>query len=298
MENEYIIWHDRPELVKPYMVIAFDGWANAGQVASAIAWYLIGRLKATVFAEIKPDEFYIYQSSGNENKRPVASIENGLIQSLNILTTNFSYYRDPKGEHDLIMASGPEPEQNWVKYTNLILDIAREYHVAKIIAIGGSFGAIPHTVPTRITGVVNQASLIDEIKEQGIEPVTYKGPSSIYTLLMVEAAKRELPAISLWAYTPHYIQVMNFIATYNLMLKLNRMLGINVDMADARRDSEYLYSQINQAIAQKPDLQVHLKMLEDEYRKGKPQHQKSINQNIVKEIEDILKDSQNRESGD
>ncbi len=290
MENENIIWHERPGLARPFLLIAFDGWANAGQVTSAVAWYLIGRLKAKVFAEVIPDEFYIYQSSGNENRRPVADIETGLIKSVNIVTTNFSYYRDPLGEHDLIIASGPEPEQKWVRYIKLILDFVRECRVEKIIAIGGSFGAIPHTVPTHIAGVVNQASLIDEIKGQGIEPVTYKGPSSIYTLLMVEAAKRELPAISLWAYTPHYIQVMNFIAAYSLLLKLNSILGIDADLTDARKDSEYLYSQIEQAIAQKPELQAHLKMLEEEYRKGKPQQHKPISQNIVKEIEDLLKD--------
>jgi proteasome assembly chaperone (PAC2) family protein len=297
MENENMIWHERPVLVKPYMLMAFDGWANAGQVSSAIAWYLIGRLKATVFAEIKPDEFYIYQSSGNENRRPLANIENGLIQSLNIVTTTFSYYRDLQGEHDLIIVSGPEPEQKWIKYVELFLDFTQEYRVEKVVTIGGSFDSIPHTVPTRITGVVNQASLMEELKEQGIEPITYKGPSSIYAPFMVEAAKRSIPVVSLWAHTPHYIQVINFIATYNLMLKLNRMLGINIDLADARKDSEYLYTQIDQAIAQKPDLQEHLKMLEAEYRKGKTQPQKPISQNIVKEIEDILKGSQSQDSG-
>jgi proteasome assembly chaperone (PAC2) family protein len=296
MDKEFIIWREKPELVKPQMILALDGWGNAGQVASATAWYLLGRLKATLFAELKPDEFYIYQSSGNDHKRPLANIEHGLIQSLNIVTTNFSYYKDTTGAHDLIIVSGPEPEQKWVAYTDLLLDFARQYQVEKIIALGGSFDAIPHTVPTRITGVVNQAKLIDEIKAQGIEPIDYKGPSSIYTLLMVEAAKRDLPVISLWAHTPHYIQVINFIATYALTLKLSQMLNIPVELADARKDSEYLVSQIDKAIAQKPELQEHLKMLEAEYRKGKPQApQRSINQNIVKEIEDILKGSQ--ESG-
>jgi proteasome assembly chaperone (PAC2) family protein len=297
MDKEDIIWHEKPDLVKPNMILAFDGWTNAGQVASATAWYLIGRLKATPFAELKPDDFYIYQNSDKEHKRPIVNIENGLIQSINIVTTNFSYYRNAPGEHDLIIAAGPEPDQKWVKYTNLLLDFAREYQVEKIIAVGGSFDAIPHTAPVRITGVVNQVALIDEVKEQGIELVSYKGPSSLYTFFMVEAAKRDLPVISLWAHTPHYIQVINFIATYHLILKISQMLNIKVELGDARRDSEYLYAQIEQAIAQKPDLQEHLKMLEEEYRKGKPQPHKSINKNILKEIEDLLKDNQGHESG-
>ncbi|MBN1188642.1 MAG: PAC2 family protein [Dehalococcoidales bacterium] len=295
--NEDIVWRERPNLAKPNLLLAFSGWGNAGQVSSAVAWYLIGRLKANVFAEIKPDEFYVYQSAGNDRKRPLVNIENGLIQTVNIVTTNFSCYHNLLGEHDLIIASGPEPEQKWVRYIDTFLDFARSYQVARIVTIGGSFDAIPHTVPVRITGVVNQANLTDEIKEQGIELINYKGPSSIYTLLMVEAAKRGIPAISLWAHTPHYVQVINFMAAYKLMLKLNRMMGIELDLADAKRDSEFLFSKIEKAIAQKPELQENLKLLEKEYRRGKTRPHKTINQNIVREIEDLLEDSQNHEFG-
>jgi proteasome assembly chaperone (PAC2) family protein len=296
MDKDNIVWHEKPGLVKPHMVLAFSGWTNAAQAASATGWYLIRKLKATLFAEVKPDDFYVYQASGTDQKRPLVNIENGIIQSLNIVTTNFSYYRDVNGGHDLIIASGPEPEQKWIRYSDLLLDLAREYQVEKMVAIGGSFEAIPHTAPVRITGVVNQANLIDEMKGQGIEPISYKGPSSFYTLFMLEAAKRGLPVISLWASTPHYIQVINFIAVYNLLMKLTRLLDIKIDLEEARRDSEYLVTQIDQAIAQKPDLQEHLKMLEKEYLKGKPQPRKAINQNIVREIEDLLRDNQGRDS--
>jgi hypothetical protein len=102
--------------------------------------------------------------------------------------------------------------------------------------------------------------------------------------------------ISLWAHTPHYIQVINFIATYSLITKLNKLLDLQIDLEDARRDSEYLVTQIDQAIARKPDLKGHLKILEEEYRKGKPQPRKAINQNIVKEIEDLLRGSQGQDS--
>jgi proteasome assembly chaperone (PAC2) family protein len=298
MDPENVIWHQKPELRKPWMLLAFDGWGNAGQVASAIAWYLLGRLKATLFAEIKPDEFFVYQTSGSEQKRPLVSIEKGVIKSLNIVTGNFSYFKNSSGDRDLIIVTGPEPEQRWVKYTGLLLDFAREFQVERIIALGGSFAAIPHTVPTRITAVVNQPQLVEELKQQGIEMTDYKGPSSIYSLLMVEAAKRDLPVISLWAQTPHYIQVINFIATYNLLLKLRNLLGIQLELADARKESEHLYSQIDQAIASKPELREHLKVLEQEYRKGNPQQpQASINQNIVKEIEELMKGHQGPEVG-
>jgi hypothetical protein len=76
------------------------------------------------------------------------------------------------------------------------------------------------------------------------------------------------------------------------MAKIDEMLGINIDLEVARKDSEYLRAQIDNAIEQKPELQEYLKTLEAEYRQGKPEIQQSVNKNIIKEIEDLLKKGQ------
>jgi hypothetical protein len=60
----------------------------------------------------------------------------------------------------------------------------------------------------------------------------------------------------------------------------------------ARKDSENLCAQVDQAIEKKPELQEYFRMLESEYRKGKPDIREPINKNIIKEIEDLLKGNQ------
>ena len=292
MENDNLIWHERPGIFKPYLILGLSGWANAGEVPSSVLWYLLSRFEAVLFAEIKPDRFYIYQSAGSESKRPVVNIENGLIQSYSLVTTNFWYHKAESGEHDIIFVQGPEPEQGWNEYTEIILSLIQEYQVDKIITLGGTFDAIPHTIPTRITGVVSHSDLKAEVEEQGIELTSYKGPSSIHTFLMVGAAKKDIPMISLWAHTPHYIQVTNFIACHDIMLKLSGLLGLKIDLEVARKDSEYLVNQIDETIEKKPELREYLKTLESEYRKGNPASPRSINRNIVKEIEELFPDSQ------
>jgi len=296
MDESQILWNGKLEqrLVSPYMLMTLHGWSNAGQVPSAVSWYILRKLKTRIFAEFKPDEFYVYLSSGSEAKRPVVDIEEGIIKSLSVVTTNLSLYQDSKAEHDLIVVSGPEPEQKWIRYTGILLDLAQELGVQKIISIGGMFDSIPHTVPPRISAVMNDPSEKASLKALGIEPISYRGPSSISSLFLVEAAKRELKMISLWAHSPHYIQVLNFIACYHMLLKLNEILKINLDLQEAKRDSDLLYAQIDKAIVQKPELQEQLKILEIEYRKGKLR-QSSISQNLIKEIEDLLKRSQSQE---
>jgi hypothetical protein len=74
------------------------------------------------------------------------------------------------------------------------------------------------------------------------------------------------------------------------MSKLSNILNLSFDLDVARRDSEYLYAQVNDAIEKKPELQEYLRALEIEYNKGKTGPQEPINKNIIKEIEDLFKD--------
>jgi hypothetical protein len=74
------------------------------------------------------------------------------------------------------------------------------------------------------------------------------------------------------------------------MLKLNALLNLNVDLEIARKDSEYLYAQVEEAIEKKPELQEYLRTLETEYQNGKPASGENINKTIIKEIEDLFRD--------
>ena len=291
MENPNITWLEKPVLNKPYMIVALSGWANAGEVPTSVLWYILSRLNATLFAELQPDEFYVYLNSNDESKRPLVNIEDGMIQSFSPVTLNFWSFKSKLGGHDLVLITGPEPEQRWNKLVELILEMAREYDVEKIVVLGGSFDFIPHTAPTRITGVANFLADKEDLIDHQIELVNYKGPSSIHTLLMVNAARQNTPVVSLWTHTPHYIQVTNLIGCYGLMLKLNELLGLNIDLEVAKKDSDYLSQQIDQAIEKKPELRDYLKKLETDFRKGNKPAEELINQNIIKEIEDLFKDN-------
>ena len=290
MESNYLTWYEKPVLKRPYMIMGFTGWSNAGEVASSVLWYLLSRYEVSLFAELKTDDFYNYQVNSSVNKRPLVEIEKGMIHSYSAVTTNFWFHRDQLSGRDIIFVSGPEPDQGWNRYTDLILDLAQEYQVEKIITLGGTFDAIPHTVPARISSVVSHTELKDEMEKLGIDLTSYKGPSSIHTLLMVNAAKKDLRMISLWSHTPHYIQVVNFIGCYQIMLKLSELLDIKFDLEVARKDSEYLKTQIDQAIEKKPELQEYLKTLEIEYRKGGAEAEEPINNSILKEIDEIFQE--------
>ena len=66
---EDLILYKKPELLNPRMIIGLDGWPNAGKVSTNVVKYLIRKLGARKFAEIRPDNFYVFSST-----RPLTSI--------------------------------------------------------------------------------------------------------------------------------------------------------------------------------------------------------------------------------
>src|ERR1700733_10681326 len=55
-------WESRPQLHEPIMILAFEGWTDAGSAASGAASYLSSRWGARRFADIDAEEFYDFSA--------------------------------------------------------------------------------------------------------------------------------------------------------------------------------------------------------------------------------------------
>ena len=295
MEMQRLIIYERPNLVQPYLVMGFEGWPDAGRVSSGVASQLKDRLETKKFAEVKADDFYLFQSPGIEVRRPLTDIEDGLVKSLSLPSTIFWFFKNDKSAHDLIISLGMEPELRWNSYVDLVLDLAREFGVQRLYTIGGTYDTVPHTIEPMISAVLNDASLKDEMRGYGVGLIDYKGPSSVHTMLIVSAGKRELKAASLWGHVPSYIQVPNAKVCYGILRKLTKMLDIAVDLEDLKKAGEYLDDQVSKAIKQKPGLEDYVRRLEEEYSKGKYEAGEPLAQDVIKEVEDFLRKKKDEE---
>jgi len=289
MNVENLTIYGKPKLVRPYLVMGFEGWPDAGRVSSGVVSYLRDKLDTSKLAEVKPDDFYLYQSAGVEARRPVTDIKNGLVAALNLTTTTFWSYKNEKSAHDLIVSLGREPELRWDDYINLILDLAQDFDVVRIYAVGGTYDVVPHTMEPIMAAVLSAPGLEPEMREYDIPPINYRGPSSIHTTLLVSASRRNIEAISLWGYVPHYVQVPNAKVCYGLLSRLAKMLELALDLEDMRRGSEHLDEMVDKAVAQKPELQDYVRRLELEYGKTKGELGEPLKEDIIREIENFLR---------
>ena len=289
MSEQSLIIYQRPKLVKPYLVMGFEGWPDAGKVSSGAIAYLRDKLACRKLAEVKPDDFYLFQSPGAEVGRPVTEIEGGLVKALSRPTTTFWFYKTKGSAHDLVLMLGREPELRWGDYVSLILDLAQDFGVVRIYTIGGTYDVVPHTIEPLLGVVLSDSSLEAEMRGYGVQPINYKGPSSVHTTLLVSASERHIEMVSLWGYVPHYVQVPNTKVCYRVLSDLARMLDIALSLDDIRQQSAQLDDMIDKAISQKPELQDYVRRLEAEYSQGRYEAGETLKEDIIKDIEDFLR---------
>ncbi len=257
---EEIVYVERPILNKPYLIVGFEGWPNAGEISSFALRHLIDSLGAKPFASIPAERFYQMST-----QRPMAVIKEGRLIELKSPGNQFYYV---KGLHsnDLILFLGVEPHLRWSVFADLVLDLADRFRVVQLFTIGGTYDYVPHTYPPMVSSLFNHEELRERVIRAGLGLTEYAGPISIHTFLLDAARKRNLRAISLWGHVPQYLQTRNIKVVCSLLKRLTGLTGITMDLSDLEKAAEYFDQQINHLVEEDPKLREVIGKLEEAYK--------------------------------
>jgi len=260
MNKEELIYLEKPNLNQPYLFMGFEGWPNAGEVASFSIQFLIEKSGAKRFAYISHDSFYEISSL-----RPLGIIKEGRLVEINFPTNHF-YYSKSLLSKDLIIFQGTEPHLHWNEFVGHILNVAQSFDVLEIITIGGTYDYIPHHYPTKVSAVFNHDELREKILSAGIGLTEYKGPISIHTFILEEARLRGIKAISLWVHAPQYLQVKNVKVVLGVLERLIDLIDEDIDLSALQIASEYFDHQVNQLIEKDIKLKEIVERIEEAYK--------------------------------
>jgi proteasome assembly chaperone (PAC2) family protein len=245
----------RPELNRPVLVAAFRGWNDGGQGASLAAGYLAKRWEGERFAEIDAESFYDFQAT-----RPHVSLVEGMTRKLDWPENGFFHARIPGTDRDAVILMGTEPNLRWRTFSNLVLGLAQDLGVDRVVTFGSLLADVPHTRPSPVTAAATDESMMEEL---GIEPSRYEGPTGIVGVLLDACRTAGITSLSLWAAVPHYVSLApSPRAAKALCVRLADLLGAPIDMTELdEAESEYA-SQVSEAVASDPDTQAYVEELE------------------------------------
>lgn len=195
------------------LVVAFEGWNDAGEAASGAVRTLKDVLDVVPIAEVDPESYFDFQFN-----RPVVTDDDGhrrLIWPSAVVygpahpgaepadlagDANLRVSGDNVGNIYLLL--GTEPSRSWKSFTAEILDAALAADVGAIVFLGAMLADVPHTRPISIFASSENPAVRAEL---GIERSTYEGPVGILSALSEGAEEVGIPTVSIWASVPHYV---------------------------------------------------------------------------------------------
>lgn len=271
----------RPALRAPRALLAWEGWNDACDAASGAASFLVGQHDTEPFAVLEPEEFFDFQE-----RRPTVEYDDGGTRRLVWPDTRFYALELDTGAHDLIVSVGEEPGLRWKTYARSIARVLAESDVELAVTLGAYIGEVAHTVPVPITGAATDPALIDGL---GLEPSYYEGPTGIVGVTMEAFREVGIPAVSLWAATPHYLAANpNPRAMLALLERAAPVLGITPDLAELEQAAAEFDERVDEAMAENEEFVDYVKRLEEE--NGAPHIDPDDTPALISEIEQFLRD--------
>lgn len=254
---DYIRRFDRPDLRRPQAIVALEGWGDACEAASGAAAYLLGQTEAEPFAAIDPEEFYDFQV-----RRPIVEVDAGGTRNLSWPATRFFGLERPDSDHDLIIVLGEEPNMRWRTFARTLVQVLDEAGVERLVTLGAFVGQVAHTLPVPIIGVGTDP---DEVTRHDLLTSRYEGPTAALSVILEASRESGMPALSLWAATPHYLAAnSNPKAMLALLSKAGAILGVDIDTAELEKMSAEFEEKVDDAMDSSSDLAEYVRRLEDE----------------------------------
>ncbi len=257
--------HRRPSLQQATLVLAFSGWMDGGDVSTGTVRRLVDLLGAQPIADIDPEPYYLYNFPGPMELaalfRPHVKIEAGRVMAFDLPTNTF-FCHEPA---NLVLFLGKEPNLQWRAFGDVVLDLAHQVGVRRVLFVGSFGGSVPHTREPRLYASASDPTLMPEMERYGVRPTAYEGPGSFTSYLLTRAPAAGLEMTSLVAEIPGYLQGRNPMSIEAVTRRLAKILQLPLDVGALRAESTEWELEVSKAVARDRELSKTVRRLEEAY---------------------------------
>ncbi len=268
---------DPGPLVRPAIVVAFDGWVDAGSAATTAASLIAG--EGAAVATFDADRLFDYRA-----RRPTLDIEDGRLSEMTWPEFRIRLVRH-SDDRDLLVLTGPEPDYRWPRLSDAVVEVARSLGVTDWISIGAIPAAVPHTRAVPILGTAADPSLLRGDIRPGPAGLL-RVPAALVSVLEMRAAEAGIAAVGYFAQVPHYVSGPYAPAALALLRAVARHLDVALDSGPLVGESEELRTRLDAATAADESTHGYVQRLEamvDEERMP-------AGDDLISEIEQFLRD--------
>jgi proteasome assembly chaperone (PAC2) family protein len=281
--SELLHWVASPPTLRdPVLLVALDGFVDAGAAASTASTFLRHRWQAEQIAWFDGEAFIDYRA-----RRPSAVIDSGVVRRID--WPEIELVAAPlEGPHDVLLLLGPEPDMRWRAFSEEVGQLCDQLGIVQVLQLGAYPAATPHTRPVAITRArnrVEQRLLVD-----GSDVGGYTGPVNATTVLQSELVARDVPALGLWAEVPHYIATNPHPPAALALVEVTaQALKVPVDTTELRAAARLHLEQVAEAVAEHEDAASMVSALEQMVDAGETDEELPSGEDLAAEIEYFLR---------
>jgi hypothetical protein len=244
-------WMDPGPLTEPVLIVAFDGWVNAGDAGTAAAGVIAAG--GTTAARFAGDALYDYRAN-----RPTITFVEGVMDDIEWPETTLTHVEH--GGRDLLVLAGAEPNWNWQQLGVEVAELASRLGVVEQVSLGGIPWAVPHTRPVRTIVTSSDPSRVDPDDDH--PEGRLQVPGAVVTAIGHAVASTGIPTIGFWARVPHYIGTTHHAAALALVERVGLHLGIEFFVGDLVAAAAEQLVQLDSIAEGRPQIQALVEQLE------------------------------------
>ena len=269
-----------PEGLKdPVLVVALDGWIDAGYGAAAAMGHLKMKIRTTRLVNFDTDELIDHRA-----RRPVMRLVNGLNESLKWPRLQLRHGRDALGQ-DILVLTGPEPDFRWRGFVQAIVELADHLGARMCVCFGAFPAPAPHTRPVTLGSTASTRELADRV---GFVDATFDIPAGAQAAIERGFADAGKPAVGIWARVPHYAATMPFPAASAAILDcLTRLTGLVIDTDELHSRGRNAIAQIEQLVSNNPEHVEMVRSLEHQVDNERAERTAAAQANPAFKVEDL-----------
>ena len=248
--------HSTRSLERPVLVVALEGWVDAGLGADGAISALLSEEPTELVATFDGDSLIDQRA-----RRPVVHIVQGVNEGLTWPTIQLRAGTDRAG-NDVCYLVGPEPDFRWRPFVADVVTLVGELGVRMVVGLGAFPAPAPHTRPIRLAATAPTQSA-DLVARVGIVQGEIDVPSGVWGAMELALGDAGIECVGLWARVPHYASAMAFPAASAALLDgLALVSGLSVDSAPLHGAGDAALRKVDELIAKSSEHESMVHQLE------------------------------------
>jgi hypothetical protein len=251
--DDVLRFHVQPELHDASLLLAFEGWNDAGEAASSAGRFFADAVQGARLADLDPETFYDFTVN-----RPRVHQQPAGGRRIEWPSVEFRYGAlcDGRG---LVVGVGPEPHLRWRRFTEEVTVLARRCAIRRAVLLGAFLADVVYSRPVRVSGSSSEPETAQQL---ALEPSAYEGPTGIVGVLAERLRDEGVEVVSLWAGLPHYIEASpNPRGALALVQKASAFLRMPVDDTPLREAAAEFEEHVSALVASDPALSEYVRAL-------------------------------------